>query len=68
MGVYLSNGRGAACGRSSGGGRPGREGDECVLVLVCVLVCVLVLVELPLSRAPGPGGRSGPENARSALA
>ena len=57
MGVYLSNGRGAACGRSSGGGRPGREGGECVLVLVCVLVCVLVLVELrPQQSSRAQGG------------
>lgn len=38
-------------------GRPGREGGECVLVLVCVLVCVLVLVELrPQQSSRAQGG------------
>lgn len=38
-------------------GWPGREGGECVLVLVCVLVCVLVLVELrPQQSSRAQGG------------
>ena len=54
-------------GAAAGAARQGR-GRMCAGAGVCAGVCVGAGGTQPSAELRGPGGRSGPENARSALA